>query len=361
VVLVTTPRRPASIDRDDEEGGDVVTDRVHTVDYHTGGEPFRIVPEPPVAIAGATVAARRAFAIADPRVNALRRFLCHEPRGHADMYGGFLVPPDDDGAALGVLFWHKDGFSTACGHGTIALGTWAVRSRLVRSEPSGVTDVRIDVPSGRVAARVHTDRGRVTAVDFVSVPSWSVAHDVPVATSRGTVPVDIGFGGAFYAQLDVASVGLAVTPADLPALVALGREVKWALNTSPYAQHPSDDRLSGIYGTILYQDRGRTGAGELRQRNVAVFADGEVDRSPCGSGTASRVAVLRARGLLEPGATLVHDSVVGSRFRAVVEGEVDVDGIEAVVPVVTGTAFPTGEHVFVLDADDELAAGFLLQ
>ena len=336
-------------------------DRVHTVDYHTGGEPFRIVPQPPVTIHGATVAERRAFALGDPGVDALRRFLCHEPRGHADMYGGFLVPPDDEGAALGVLFWHKDGFSTACGHGTIALGTWAVRSRLVPADPSGVTDVRIDVPSGRVAARVHTAGGRVTAVDFVSVPSWSVVHDVPVATSRGTLAVDVGFGGAFYAHLDAASVGLTVAPADLPALVALGREVKWALNTSPYAQHPSDDRLSGIYGTILYEDLGRTTAGELHQRNVAVFADGEVDRSPCGSGTASRVAVLRARGQLEPGGALVHDSVVGSRFRAVVEREVDVDGLEAVVPVVTGTAFPTGEHVFVVEADDELASGFLLK
>jgi proline racemase len=334
---------------------------VHTVDYHTGGEPFRIVPRPPVPIAGVTVAERRAVAITDPDVDALRRFLCHEPRGHADMYGGFLVPPDDDGAALGVLFWHKDGFSTACGHGTIALGTWAVRSGLVPAEPTGVTDVRIDVPSGRVTARVHTDSGRVTAVDFVSVPSWSVVHDVPVATSHGSVSVDVGFGGAFYAQLDAASVGLTVTPSDLPALVALGREVKWALNASPYAQHPSDNRLSGIYGTILYQDLGRTEAGEMHQRNVAVFADGEVDRSPCGSGTASRVAVLRARGLLEPGTALVHDSVVGSRFRAVVEDQLDLHGIEAVVPVVTGTAFPTGEHVFVVDRDDELASGFLLQ
>jgi proline racemase len=338
-----------------------VAEAVRTVDYHTGGEPFRIVPQPPVPIRGDTVAQRRVVASADPAVDALRRFLCHEPRGHADMYGGFLVPPDDDGAHLGVLFWHKDGFSTACGHGTMALGTWAVRSGLVAADPSGTTDVRIDVPSGRVTARVHTVRGKVTEVDFVSVPSWSVARDVPVGTSRGTLAVDIGFGGAFYAHLDVASLGLALTPRDLPALVALGREVKWALDAGPYARHPSDQRLNGIYGTVLYEDLGWTPAGDVHQRNVAVFADGEVDRSPCGSGTASRVAVLRARGQLPTGVALVHDSVVGSRFRAVVEEKVLVDGIDAVVPVVTGSAFPTGEHVFVADADDELARGFLLQ
>jgi proline racemase len=337
-----------------------VVQAVRTVDYHTAGEPFRIVPEPPVPIPGPTVAQRRVHATADPDVDGLRRFLCHEPRGHADMYGGFLVPPDDEGAHLGVLFWHKDGFSTACGHGTIALGTWAVRSGLVPADPAGSTDVRIDVPSGRVTARVHTRSGTVTEVDFVSVPSWSVAHDVPVATSRGTLAVDIGFGGAFYAQLDVAALGLSLTPDRLPALVALGREVKWALDAGPQARHPHDERLNGIYGTVLYEDLGRTHAGDLHQRNVAVFADGEVDRSPCGSGTASRVAVLKAKGLLAPGTALVHDSVVGSSFRAVIADEVVVDGIEAVVPVVTGSAFPTGEHVFIADPDDELAGGFLL-
>jgi len=339
----------------------VVPQVVRTVDYHTGGEPFRIVPDPPVPIPGSTVAQRRVLATADPGIDGLRRFLCHEPRGHADMYGGFLVPPDDEGAHLGVLFWHKDGFSTACGHGTIALGTWAVRSELVPTDPSGTTHVRIDVPSGRVTARVHTQAGRVTDVDFVSVPSWPVAQDVPVPTSRGTLAVDVGFGGAFYAHLDVATLGLSLTPDELPALVALGREVKWALDAGPHARHPHDDRLDGIYGTVLYEDLDPTAEGDLHQRNVAVFADGEVDRSPCGSGTASRVAVLRARGLLRPGAALLHDSVVGSRFRAVVEDEVVVDGIEAVVPVVTGTAFPTGEHLFLADADDELAGGFLLR
>src|ERR671933_3024353 len=312
---------------------------VHTIDYHTGGEPFRIVPEPPVPLPGETVAQRRVPAMSNPAVDALRRFLCHEPRGHADMYGGFLVPPDDDGAHLGVLFWHKDGFSTACGHGTIALGTTAVRSGLVAADPSGTTDVRIDVPSGRVTARVHTAGGKVTEVDFVSVPSWSVAHDVAVTTSRGSVAVDIGFGGAFYAHLDVATLGLSLTPDRLPALVALGREVKWALDAGPQARHPHDERLNGIYGTVLFEDLGRTDAGDLHQRNVAVFADGEVDRSPCGSGTASRVAVLRARGILAPGGALIHDSIVGSRFRAVIEDEVVVDGVQAVIPVVTGTAF----------------------
>src|SRR3954470_962140 len=168
---------------------------------HTAGEPFRIVADPPVPIVGSTVAERRARAIEDPHVQELRAVLCSEPRGHADMYGGLVVPPDDQGADLGVLFWHKDGFSTACGHGTIALGVWAVETGRVAAPESGSVDVVIDVPSGRVAARVHREDARVVAVDFVNVPSWVVARGVPVTTSRGEAVVDVAYGGGGYAAL----------------------------------------------------------------------------------------------------------------------------------------------------------------
>jgi proline racemase len=334
--------------------------RVRTIDYHTGGEPFRIVPEPPVVIDGDTVPARRICAIGDSYVDGLRRLLCFEPRGHADMYGGFLVPPDDDGAHLGVLFWHKDGFSTACGHGTIALGAWAVRSGRVPAPPDGVTDVLVDVPSGRVTARVHTTAGRVTAVDFVNVPSYLIADDVPVSTSRGELRVAVGFGGAIYAQVDAASVGLSVVPEQHQQLIALGREIKWALNDSRWAKHPRDDRLSGVYGTILFEDLGELPAGP-HQRNVTIFADGELDRSPCGSGTAARVATLAAAGRLSGGRTLTHDSIVGSRFTARIEAQTTADGFTAVVPSITGIAYPTGEHVFEVDPDDDLTPGFVLR
>ena len=271
---------------------------ISTSDYHTGGEPFRIVAEPPVPIEGRTVAERRARAIEDPEVQALRAVLCSEPRGHADMYGGFVVPPDDDGADLGVLFWHKDGFSTACGHGTIALGVWAVETGRVQAPETGSVDVVIDVPSGRVTARVHREDARVVAVDFVNVPSWVVARDVPVTTSRGEASVTVAYGGAIYATLPAAQLGLSVTPEHLGDLIALGREIKWALNDSAHAVHPTDPRLNGVYGTILYDELGDDDA-QVHQRNVTVFADGEVDRSPCGSGTCARLAVLAADGRLE--------------------------------------------------------------
>jgi len=335
---------------------------VRTVDYHTAGEPFRIVADPPVAIPGSTVAERRARAIEDDRVDGLRRLLCFEPRGHADMYGGFVTPPDDDGAHLGVLFWHKDGFSTACGHGTIALGAWAVATGRVPASPGGTTDVVIDVPSGRVTARVRTTAdGRVEDVDFVNVPSALVAARVPVTTSVGEVGVDLAWGGALYACLDVATTGLEVVPENLPALIALGREVKAALAGDPRTDHPDDPRLSGVYGTILYERLGTLPGGELHQRNVTIFADGQVDRSPCGSGTAARVAALDATGELAAGQTLVHDSIVGSRFRAQVLRRVTEHGRPAVVPVVTGTAHRVATCVFEVDPDDALVPGFVLR
>lgn len=334
---------------------------VRTVDYHTGGEPFRIVTDPPVPLTGGSVADRRVRAMADPDVERLRRFLCHEPRGHADMYGGFLTPPDDDGADFGVLFWHKDGFSTACGHGTIALGVWAVESGRLPAPDDGVTPVTIDVPSGRVTARVHTYDGRVAGAEFVNVPSYALARDLEVTTSRGALTVHVGFGGAIYAHLDVAQLGLSVAPEHIDELTAIGREVKWLLNEHEVAQHPSDPRLSGVYGTTIYERLATTPDGHLHQRNVTVFADGEVDRSPCGSGTCARVAVLAAHGDLAPGQTLVHDSIVGSRFLATIEEHVPADGREGVVVAVRGTAHRTGEHRFVVDPSDDLTPGFVLR
>jgi proline racemase len=212
------------------------------------------------------------------------------------MYGGFIVPADDDGASFGVLFWHKDGFSTACGHGTIALGVWALETGRVVPSVTGLTDVVIDVPSGRVTARVHARHQRITAVDFRNVASYVIADALPVTTSRGEVTVTISFGGAIYASVDAGALGLSVTPDHLAELIALGRAIKQALAGSPYAQHQADHPLSGIY--------------------VTVFADGEVDRSPCGSGTCARLAALDASGRLGARQGLTHDSIVGTRFEA---------------------------------------------
>jgi proline racemase len=183
-----------------------------------------------------------------------------------------------------------------------------------------------------------------------------LARGVEVATSRGAARADVAYGGAIYASVRAADLGLAVTPEHYPALIAAGREVKAALAGSPAAEHPSDPRLSGVYGTILHDD-----LGPLRQRNVAIFADGEVDRSPCGSGTCARVALLAADGRLAPGAVLEHESILGTAFRARVAESVRAEGRDAVVCEVEGSAFRTGEHRFVLDPRDPVGTGFVLR
>ncbi|MCU6482410.1 proline racemase family protein [Arthrobacter sp. A2-55] len=334
---------------------------IETVDYHTAGEPFRIVPALPFLIPGATVLERRENAMAGD-ADKLRRLLVNEPRGHADMYGGFIVPPNDDGAHFGVLFWHKDGFSTACGHGTIALGAWAVRSGLVRAPDDGDTDVVIDVPSGRVTARVSMVDGVVESVTFRNVPSYVVARDIEVKTSDfGRLRVDVLWGGALYASLPARAAGLDVTPSNLFRLISAGRQVKAALADHPAAHHPTDTRLDGIYGTIFHEavgpDSGLAMHGALAQRNVTIFADGQVDRSPCGSGTAARVAALTDSGELAYGDVLDHFSIIDSHFTSEVAGHSDA----GVVVEVTGRAFPVGECKFTLEADDELGLGFVLR
>ena len=321
---------------------------VRTTDYHTAGEPFRIVQSGLPDIPGATVRDRREYASASDEVDRVRRLLCHEPRGHADMYGGFLVPPDDDGADFGVLFWHKDGYSTACGHGTIALGAWAVDSGRVPAPDDGDVEVTVDVPSGRVVATVRRRAGAVESVVFRNVPSFVIARGV----AAGDVEVDVAYGGAIYAFVPAASVGLTVTPDALPELIAAGRAVKEALQDSNAARHPEDDRLSGIYGTVFHEE-----LGPLHQRNVAIFADGEVDRSPTGSATSARTALLEADGAIAEGETWRNDSIVGTTFHARALGRAP-DGL---LTEVEGTAFRTGEHRFFLDTRDPLGTGFVLR
>ena len=332
---------------------------IETVDYHTGGEPFRIitggVPEPE----GRTVLERRGFA--RDHMDEVRRLLIDEPRGHADMYGAYVVPPNDTGADLGVIFFHNEGYSTACGHGTIALITWAIDSgRIPAVEP--VTSVALDVPSGRLACRARVRAGVVEEVEFTNVPSYVEAQRLGVETSRGRIDLDVAFGGAFYGSLDARSIGLDVSPASLPALIALQRELRPALDASLDPTHPDEPELRGIYGIIFWQAEPDEAGADLVQRNVTVFADGEVDRSPCGSGTSARLALLDAGGQLPRGGVLRHRSIVDSVFHGSVSGDgARIGGRPSVVTEVSGSAYRTGRHTFELDPRDALGTGFLLR
>jgi proline racemase len=319
---------------------------IRTVDYHTGGEPFRIVTGGVEAPRGATILDKRRDAL--ERLEHVRRLLVYEPRGHADMYGCFVVEPDDDRADLGVVFFHNAGYSTACGHGTIALVTWALDEGLVeRSE--GEIHIVVDVPSGRLDTWAQVENGRVRSVRFRNVPAFVWAEGVELEERT----VDVAFGGAFYA-----SVEERVEPAELPRLIELGRELKREVEAWQDVVHPLEPELRDVYGVIFWQEEAER---PLTQRNVTVFADGEVDRSPCGSGTSARLALLDRSGHLPRGHELVHRGIVGSEFRARVVRDDEVAGIPAVVTDVEGSAFRTGEHVFTLDPEDPLGDGFLLR
>lgn len=340
---------------------------IDTEDWHTAGEPFRIVEHlPPGHLpAGQTVAQRRLTILQSTNhpLDTLRKTLCHEPRGHADMYGGFIVPPDDPGAHFGVLFWHKDGFSTACGHGTIALGYWAVNKGLVKV-PNGEShvDVKIDVPSGRVVATMAVKAGKIVHADFVNVASYQLAQGIEVDLgSRNTkIQVDLSFGGAVYASVDATALGLRVEPSSYHTFVALGREIKAALGRRA---HYGDYDL---YGVIFFNDETGAEADEdmITQRNVTIFADGQIDRSPCGSGTCARVAILHAQGRIGASRSkLLHYSIVGSAFVAdiVSEAQSPIENFPACIPRVRGQANLVGRMSFFLDPTDPVFPGFVFR
>lgn len=330
--------------------------RITTEDYHTAGEPFRIVTSGVPALEGSTVLERRDWA--REHLDDVRRMLVNEPRGHADMYGCHIVPPDDEGAAFGAVFFHKDGYSLACGHGTIALGRWAVDSGRVTFSDNGEVAVPIDVPSGRVTARVRIEAGQVASTVFRNVPAYVTARRLEVETSAGPVAVDVSWGGTAYASVRAGDLGLEIRPEHLTGLIDLGRGIKWALDDHPAARHPQDARLSGVYGTIVWEP---VDDDPLHQRNVTIFADGQVDRSPCGSGTSARLALLAEDRLIEEDGVFVHDSIIGTRFVGRISGETVVDGHRAVITEVEGTAYRTGYHEFVLDEADGLGTGFQLR
>ena len=212
----------------------------------------------------------------------------------------------------------------------------------------GVNRVVVDVPSGRLETWATVEEGRVRSVRFRNVPSFVWGREIEAAGHL----VDVAFGGAFYASLPER-----VEPQDLPRLIALGREIKAALEAEHEIVHPQEPELRDVYGVIFWQDEGEE---PLTQRNVTVFADGEVDRSPCGSGTSARLALLDD-GRLPRGAELRHRSIVGSEFTGRVVADADVGGRPGVVTEVEGTAYRTGHAEFALDPDDPLGEGFLLR
>ena len=327
-----------------------------TVEMHTGGEPVRIIVGGYPELEASSLLGKRREALDDH--DHIRRLLMLEPRGHAAMYGAIPVTPDHPDADLAVLFIHGEGYSTMCGHAVIALGRWAVDSGLVPVvEPE--TTVRIQVPCGLVEATVTVLDGSTGAVSFVSVDAFAFGRGFEVAVpGLGTITVDIGYGGAFYAIVDDRQLGLSVGDSSLEDLVRKATQVTKAVSVSAAVElsHPTEPDLEFLYGTIVTD--GRDGSAEPSQ-NVCVFADRQVDRSPTGSGVTARMAVLHARGDIAVGEARRFSSLTHAVFSGEIVAETELDEFDAVRVRVSGEAFYTGRATFHKE-DADPVVGFLL-
>ena len=362
--------------------------RLKTIDAHAAGEPLRLIVDGFPSPRGRTMLDKREWL--KRHADQLRRALMLEPRGHADMYGAILTEPVSSGSHAGVLFMHNAGFSTMCGHGIVAVTTIALERGLLLPGGDEKTVV-YDSPAGTIRAKAKVEAGgagrageageaggearaggtrktagvaetagqtgamRVSSVSFVNVPSFVVHAGLAVKIGTRHIRVDVAFGGAFYAIVDSEAAGLPIDAAHLPELRRVGMEIKRAVEAAQTIAHPLEPGLTGLYGTIFTGPPSDPGA-DLR--NVAIFADAAVDRSPCGTGTCAVMAVVDAMGLLSEGKPFVHESLIGTRFTGRIAGRTAVGEYQAIVPEIEGSAWITGEHTFLVDQADPLREGF---
>src|SRR5262249_34042031 len=330
---------------------------IKTIDAHAAGEPLRLIVDGFPSPRGKTMLEKRAWV--SRHADHLRRALMLEPRGQADMYGAILTEPVTPGSHAGVLFMHNEGYSTMCGHGVIAVTTIALERGLIMPGQDGGAVV-YDSPAGTIRARARwagAAGARVDSGAFVNVPSFVLHGGLSVKLASRQIRVDVAFGGAFYAIVDSEAVGLPIDAAHLPELRRVGMEIKEAIESIHDITHPLERGLQGIYGTIF---TGPPSDESADLRNVTVFAEAEVDRSPCGTGTAAVMAGVEAMGLLSDSKPFVHESLIGTRFTGRVSARTIVGELEAIVPEIEGSAWITGEHTFLVDDDDPLKEGFRL-
>jgi len=332
--------------------------RIETIDAHTEGEPLRVIVAGFPELKGDTVLARRRVARADH--DELRRALMWEPRGHADMDGGIVMPPVRPGSDFSGLVMHNEGYSTMCGHGIIGVAKIAVEAGWIdgsgRERP-----VAIDTPAGLVRATAILDGERVREVRFLNVPSFAPALGQAVAVEGlGSVSYDLAFGGAFYAYVDADALGLSLTPDGAADLIDAGRRITQAVSSSAGDDiaHPADPDLGFLYGTVF---TGAAADAAHHSRHVCIFADGELDRSPTGTAVSGRLAILCARGENSGDQEIIVESILGGRFSGRIVATTSAGGHAAVVPGVGGRAWVTGRHEFLVDPEDPWRDGFLVR
>ena len=329
---------------------------IQTIDSHTEGEPLRIILSGYPALKGKTLLEKRTNA--HRLHDELRKALIWEPRGHRDMYGAIIVEPDTPDADFGVIFIHNEGYSTGCGHAVIALTKVFVETGLIpMNEPE--TEVKMDVPSGFIKSYAKVKNGQVIGVRFENVPSFVQSLDTKIdVPGIGEINYDLAFGGAFYAFVDVAQLGLDCTSKYQNQLIETGIKIKHAVIDSVKMVHPLEPDMNFLYGTIF---TGVSKNPNHHSRNVCIFAEGEVDRSPTGTGVSARAAILHAKDEIKLGESIIIESIIGSTFSVKVVETTTFGNYDAVIPEVSGNAYITGKNTFWINPEDPLKNGFILR
>jgi len=330
---------------------------ISVIDSHTAGEPTRIIVDGFGKVKGDTMAERMDYL--KTHMDWLRKSLMHEPRGHRDMFGAILLPPIDPSADAAVIYMDGKGYLNMCGHGTLGICAMMVETGRVESKP-GKTMVRLEVPAGIIEGTVLTDEnGRVTEVSFVDVTSYAWVLDKEIELPEyGKIIVDVGYGGNFFVIVDATQLGIESIDSEYTnELIKKGMAVLNAANK----QIPVQDKTKKHIRTIdLCIITAPPSGPHADARNIVIFGLGQADRSPCGSGTCARMAVLHRKGKLAVGQEFRHESSIRSVFKGEILSETKVGDIPAIVPKVSCRPFLTGFHKFVIDPEDPFANGFVL-
>jgi len=329
---------------------------IDSVDCHTGGEPLRIITSGFPELVGDSILEKRRYC--QKHHDNLRTALMFEPRGHADMYGALVVDAEREDSHFGAIFIHNEGYSSMCGHAVIALTKFAIESGLV-AKTGDETEVIIDVPCGQIKAKGMGKTDNIDAVTFDCVPSYLLYQQETINLPEvGEIKFDVAFGGAYYAYVMADEVNLQCTPEHYNELIDMGRKIKKAVSEKFPINHPHEHDLSFLYGAIFIDGSADP---EIHSRNVCIFADGEVDRSPTGSGVSGRIAIHHAKNEIALNQPIVIESILGSKFQVEAVRQLDYAGHRAVIPRVTGSAYISGKSQFIIDLDDPFHKGFILR
>jgi len=339
-------------------------EEICVTDMHTGGEPLRIITSGYPKILGNTILDKRSY-VRD-NLDVLRTRLILEPRGHFDQYGALLVEPDMPDCDIGVLFMHNSGYSTMCGHACIALGRYIVDNSLHKNKEivdGRYVKTKIQCPCGVVEMKVEIlEGGKTGTCSFISVPAFAYRTDIKVATSHGEITFDIGYGGAFYALVDISQTKLSFNETSVGELKRFAYEVTVAVKKSFEINHPEAPELSFLYGTILTDGKDLYSE-DTATENFCVFGTNQqVDRSPTGSGVTARLAVQHAKKLIDIGKKRIFKhAITKSEFKGQVVGETALCGNFPTVCIqVEGRAYYTGRSKFIVEENDPFKDGFLI-